>query len=203
MTVPVNKPIFKGIIAIYKSIRQWVANLGIQNISTMKLYFISILSALVSLSCNGEREISSINPENWTKRKIDITTKDSLEYGKSYLSIYSQIYSSSEHKTHNLTSMVSLRNTSDIDTIYILKANYFDTHGKHVRTYFDTPIYLAPLETAEIIIDEIDVTGGTGSNFIFEWKIPLGGSEPLFEGVMNSTMGQQGLSFTTQGKRIQ
>jgi hypothetical protein len=162
-----------------------------------------ILGTLFFLSCHEEKEISSINPENWSKRSIDISKKDSLEYGKTYLSIYSQIYSISEHKTHNLTSMISLRNTSDRDTIYVLKANYYDTHGEHVRTYFNAPIYLRPLETAEIIIDEIDVSGGTGSNFIFEWKIPKGCSEPLFEGVMNSTMGQQGLSFATQGKRIE
>jgi Protein of unknown function (DUF3124) len=98
--------------------------------------------------------------------------------------------------------MVSLRNTSDVDTIYILKADYYDTHGKSVRKYFDQPIYLAPLETTEIIIDEADITGGTGSNFIFEWKTPKNCPVPLFEGIMNSTMGQQGLSFTTQGIRI-
>ena len=149
-----------------------------------------------------EKEISSINPENWSKRKITLNTKDSLEYGKSYLSIYSQIYSSSEHKTHNLTAMVSLRNTSDLDTIYILKAEYFDTHGTSLRSYFNHPIYLAPLETTEIIIDEMDIEGGTGSNFIFEWNAPKDCPEPLFEGVMNSTVGQQGLSFTTQSRRI-
>jgi hypothetical protein len=149
-----------------------------------------------------EKEISSINPENWSKRKITLSAKDSLEYGKSYLSIYSQIYSSTEHKTHNLTAMVSLRNTSDIDTIYLLKAEYFDTHGTSLRNYFNHPIYLAPLETADIIIDEMDVEGGTGSNFIFEWKTPKNCPEPLFEGVMNSTVGQQGLSFTTQSRRI-
>lgn len=98
--------------------------------------------------------------------------------------------------------MVSLRNISETDTIYILRAEYYDTHGKSVRTYFNYPIYLAPLETTEIIIDEIDVSGGTGSNFIFEWKTPRNCPEPLFEGVMSSTMGQQGLSFTTQAKRI-
>ncbi len=162
-----------------------------------------ILVLLGIFGCEEPKEVSSINPENWSKRTIDIGKKDSLEYGKTYLSTYSQIYSTSEHKTHNLTAMVSLRNTSDKDTVYVLKANYYDTHGKHVRTYFNTPIYLAPLETAEIIIDEIDVIGGTGSNFIFEWNIPMGTSEPLFEGVMNSTMGQQGLSFTTQGRRIE
>ncbi len=167
----------------------------------MKIKYIYIV-VLVFLSCNEKKEISSTNPENWSKRTIDITRIDSLEYGKSYLSIYSQIYSFTEHKRHNLTSMVSMRNTSDLDTIYLLKAEYYDTHGKSVRKYFDEPIFLAPMETTEIIIDEIDNSGGTGSNFIFEWKIPKNCPEPLFEGVMTSTMGQQGLSFTTPAKRI-
>lgn len=152
--------------------------------------------------CMEEKEISSINPENWSKRKITLNTTDSLDYGKSYLSIYSPIYCSSEHKTYNLTAMVSLRNTGDKDTVYLLKAEYYDTHGTSLRSYFNHPIYLAPLETAEIIIDEMDVESGTESNFIFEWKAPKDCTEPLFEGVMNSTIGQQGLSFTTQSRRI-
>ncbi|APQ17456.1 DUF3124 domain-containing protein [Maribacter hydrothermalis] len=168
----------------------------------MKKFILLFSIAALVMSCMQEKEISSINPENWSKRKITLNVKDSLEYGKSYLSIYSQIYSSSEHKTHNLTAMVSLRNTSDVDTIYLLKAEYFDTHGVSLRNYFNHPIYLAPLETAEIIIDEMDISGGTGSNFIFEWKTPKGCPEPLFEGIMNSTVGQQGLSFTTISRRI-
>ncbi|MDO6470950.1 DUF3124 domain-containing protein [Maribacter sp. 1_MG-2023] len=168
----------------------------------MKKIILLFSVVLVLASCLQEKEISSIHPENWSKRKVTIKVQDSLEYGKSYLSIYSQIYSSSEHKTHNLTAMVSLRNTSDIDTIYLSKAEYFDTHGVSLRNYFSHPIYLAPLETAEIIIDEIDVEGGTGSNFIFEWQAPKDCPEPLFEGIMNSTVGQQGLSFTTQSRRI-
>ena len=157
---------------------------------------------LLVFACGEEPGMSSIDPENWAARKAIIREGDSLEYGKSYLSVYSQIYSISEHKTHNLTAQVSMRNTSDRDSIYLLKAEYFDTSGQRVRTYFDHPIYLAPLETVEIIIDEIDVAGGTGSNFIIEWKTPNGCPEPLFEGVMNSTVGQQGLSFTTQAIRI-
>ncbi|MHA7057206.1 DUF3124 domain-containing protein [Aquimarina sp. M1] len=153
-------------------------------------------------SCNEKKEISSMNPENWSKRAINISSKDSLEFGTSYLSVYSQIYSTTEQKTHNLTSLVSMRNTRESDTIYLLRAEYYDTHGLSIRKYFNSPIFLAPLETTEIIIDEIDVSGGTGSNFILEWKIPKNCSEPLFEGVMTSTMGQQGLSFTTQAKRI-
>lgn len=169
----------------------------------MKKSYLPIIAVALFFSCNEKQEMSSINPENWSKRAINLPANDTLEYGKSYLSIYSQIYSVSEHRTQNLTSMISIRNTSDLDTIYLLRAEYYDTHGKSVRKYVDFPIFLAPMETTEIIIDEIDISGGTGSNFIFEWKIPKNCPEPLFEGVMSSTMGQQGLSFITQAKRIQ
>ena len=168
----------------------------------MKIKYINIIFILLLLSCNKKKEISSINPQNWSKRAINIKAKDSLEFGKSYLSVYSQIFSVTEHRTHNLTSMISMRNTSEFDTIYLLRAEYYDTNGKSVRKYFDSSIFLAPMETTEIIIDETDVSGGTGSNFIIEWKIPKNCPEPLFEGIMTSTMGQQGLSFTTQAKRI-
>lgn len=169
----------------------------------MKAKYLYILVIIFMSSCNKKTEISSVNPKNWSKRAIHLPTKDPLEYGKSYLSIYSEIYSYTEHRTHSLTSMVSMRNTSDLDTIYLLRAEYFDTHGKSVQKYFDHPIFLAPMETTEIIIDENDVSGGTGSNFIFEWKTPKNCPKPLFEGIMTSTMGQQGLSFTTQAIRIQ
>ncbi|OBX21756.1 MULTISPECIES: DUF3124 domain-containing protein [Bizionia] len=160
------------------------------------------LSFTCLISCNEKQDSDDFHAENWNKRHKDINPKDSLEHGKTYLSIYSQIYSMSQHKTHNLTAMASMRNTSDSDTIYIVSAKYYDSHGQLIRTYFDKPIYLAPLETTEAIIEEVDVAGGTGSNFIFEWRKSKDSPEPLFEGIMNSTLGQQGLSFTTSGKRI-
>ncbi|WP_405605509.1 DUF3124 domain-containing protein [Polaribacter sp. Asnod1-A03] len=168
----------------------------------MKKYILLFVFSILIFACNKDKEVSSTDFKTWSKRHLTTQLKDSLEYGKSYLSIYSQIYSVSEHKTHSLTAMVSMRNTSDTDTIYLLKAEYFDTKGTSVRTYFDKTIFLAPLETTEIIIDEVDKEGGTGSNFIFEWKTPKDCPEPLFEGIMNSTKGQQGLSFSTQSKRI-
>ena len=162
-----------------------------------------ILLVIAFASCGKNNTKKSIAAENWKARTATLHNQDSLEFGKSYLSVYSQIYSSTEHTTHNLTAMVSLRNVSDVDTIFVLNAKYFDTHGKLVKTYFDTPIFLSPLETAEIIIDEKDIAGGTGSNFLFEWKTPRNTPEPLFEAIMNSTMSQQGLSFITQGKRVE
>ena len=88
------------------------------------------------------------------------------------------------------------------DSIYIHHAEYYNTHGELIRSYFEEPIYLSPLETVEIVIDEKDKEGGTGANFIFDWASTSEENEPFFEAVMISTAGQQGLSFTTEGKRI-
>lgn len=168
----------------------------------MKKGFLLIILIGLVASCEDEKAISSYNPVDWETRSAKIPEIDSLQNGKSYLSVYSEIYSQTEHRTHNLTTTVSMRNINIKDTIYINKAEYFNTEGKLIRTYFYHPIYIAPLETVEIVVDETDIEGGTGANFIFEWAIKNSISEPLFEGVMISTSGQQGLSFTSEGVRI-
>ncbi len=168
----------------------------------MKRIISLIIIGLLLNSCDTKKEASSINPENWKKRTINYSLSDSLESGMTYLSIYSQIYSMTEHRTHNLTATISMRNTNRFDTIFIQKAEYYNTKGELIRTYFNKPIFIAPLETVEIVIDQIDKEGGSGANFIFDWKIKQKLNEPFFESVMISTSGQQGISFTTQGKKM-
>ncbi|MCB9359936.1 MAG: DUF3124 domain-containing protein [Flavobacteriales bacterium] len=166
----------------------------------MKNIFLLIIGVIVFYSCdNKQKEMSSINPVNWNKRAVELNSNDSLIYGETYLSIYSQIYSYTEHLTHDLTSTISMRNTSLTDTIYMIRANYYDTHGKLIRTYFKNPIYIAPMETVSIVIDETDKEGGTGANFIFDWAIKPHTTEPIFEGIQLSTAGR--ISFTTNGIR--
>ncbi|MFK7937384.1 MAG: DUF3124 domain-containing protein [Saprospiraceae bacterium] len=143
-----------------------------------------------------------VNANNWTERQIEIPTSDSLVAGSTYLSTYSQIYSRSEHTTHDLTVTVSMRNVSRTDSLYITAADYFDTHGELIRTYLKKPIYLIPMETVEIVINEVDKAGGTGANFIFDWHAKPDTEKPHFEAVMISTYGQQGLSFVTHGYDI-
>ena len=101
-----------------------------------------------------------------------------------------------------LTATISIRNVNKADTVYINKAEYYNTKGNSIRTYFDKPIFIAPMETVEIVIDERDQEGGTGANFLFDWTIKPNSNDPIFEAIMISTSGQQGLSFTTQGKKI-
>lgn len=166
--------------------------------------FLAFGLALLLYGCGPEEMTKTrITPNNWETRVADMEGLDSLEYGKSYLSVYSQIYSFSQSRKFNLTGMISLRNTSELDTLYLMKVHYYDTEGNMIRSYFEEPVFLSPMETVEIVINQDDTSGGTGSNFIIEWNVPKGSPLPLFEGVMNSMQGTQGISFTTQAQRIQ
>lgn len=165
----------------------------------MKYFIFLVLLGFIAVSCKKEKEISSINPENWRARTVETALNDSLYSGKTYLPVYSQIYSNTEHRILDLTATISIRNTNKSDTIFINNADYYDTKGDLIRSYFRKPIFLGPMETVEIVIDEVDREGGTGANFLFEWKADSSSNEPLFESVMISTSGQQGLSFITRG----
>lgn len=168
----------------------------------MKHILLPLFTFLLLNACVTRKDNAAIDPVNWESRMVKSALSDSLLSGSTYLSVYSEIYSLSEQLTHNLTATVSLRNMNTSDSIYVTKAAYFDTHGKLIRTYFDNTIFIAPMETVEIVIDEVDRGGGTGGNFLFDWSMNSKSNEPLFEAVMISTSGQQGLSFMTEGKRL-
>jgi len=168
---------------------------------------LAILALLiVSFGCDSPSSgtpLTSIPAEEWELRQVDIPARDSLVAGSTYLSSYSQIRAQSESHTFSLTGTISLRNISRRDTVYLERATYYGTSGNEVRSYFDKPIFLAPMETIEIIITEEDTEGGFGDNFVFDWyKLP-GAQDPFFEGVFISVYGQQGISFTTRGIRLE
>lgn len=166
----------------------------------VRVFYFLLIVGLTAGSCSSHKgEDTPPAEETWSERKAIISSEDSLFEGSTYLSVYSQVYSVSEHRIHNLTAIVSLRNTSRLEKVYIKKAEYFNTEGKVVKTYIKEPIFINPMETVEILIFIDDEQGGTGGNFIFDWASPLKENKPYFEAVMISTVGQQGLSFSTRG----
>lgn len=165
------------------------------------LNFTCLMALFALLSCNGVEE-TEIHQNNWESRMAALPDNDSLEYGSTYLSVYSSVYSYTEKTTNQLTATVSMRNTNLLDTMFITKAAYYATNGELLRTYFDEPIFISPMETVEIVIHQKDTVGGTGANFVFDWVVGQGENLPYFEAVMISTSGQQGLSFSTHGVRI-
>lgn len=165
-------------------------------------YILLIMLVLLAFNCQKPPENIDVPSNNWTAMRFDKTLSDSLVSGSTYLSVYSQIYSVTEHKRHNLTATVSIRNVNKKDTVFVKEADFFNTNGDLIKVYFTETIYVKPMQTIEIVIDEMDVEGGTGANFVFDWLVTEGAKPPYFEAVMISTSGQQGLSFTTKGIEI-
>lgn len=119
-----------------------------------------------------------------------------------YVPIYSDIYSETKDYRMNLTATLSIRNTSLFDPIYVEAIDYYDTNGTLVHRYLERTILLKAMQSIEYVIEEDDVKGGTGANFIVNWGALTGDVKPIFQGVMISTSGQQGLSFVTEGVSI-
>lgn len=94
-------------------------------------------------TCNEEETKKyPIQQADWKAKQTDIKNFDNFFRGKIYLPVYSHIYHIHEHRTFDLTTTVSLRNISPSDTIYILKADYFNTSGENIRQYVKKPIYI-------------------------------------------------------------
>lgn len=164
---------------------------------------ISFLIIVLFFSCKPTPEKKIPKKINWENRIVELPAADSLIFGRSYLSVYSEIYDFvSEEITHQLTATVSIRNLSLNDSVYIRSADYYNTQGKLIRSYIKKPVYVSPMETLEIIIAYDDDEGGTGANFNFNWAIKKNSEKPLFEAVMIWTTGYQGISFTTYGVNL-
>lgn len=168
----------------------------------MKNIFKIIFLSIVLFSCQRGTEKHSVQQADWETRKSEINNFNDFIEGKTYLPVYSHIYHIHEHRTFDLTITISIRNVSMTDSVYILNADYYNTIGDNIRKYFKNPIYLKPMETIEIIIEEQDKEGGSGANFVFDWAMKNDKNPPLFEAVMISTNGQQGLSFITRGVKV-
>ena len=96
---------------------------------------------LLFLACDNYTAIDEMpSEEKWTDRLISIHEKGSLYEGSTYLSVYSHVYSISKHKIHDLTAIISLRNTSKVSKVFIKSADYYHTDGKLIRSYLESPV---------------------------------------------------------------
>lgn len=120
-----------------------------------------------------------------------------------YVPDYSHIYHGSGRDRFPLTTTLSVRNTDPERTIALLSVRYYDTSGELTRRFLEAPRRLGPLGTADFVVAEHDVSGGTGANFIVEWTASRPVSRPLIESVMIGTRGNQGVSFTSRGRPIE
>lgn len=119
-----------------------------------------------------------------------------------YVPAYSHIYSGDRERPFLLTVTLSIRNIDPKHRIKITIVDYYETQGKLLKKYLDQPVLLNPLESIRYIIPERDKSGGSGANFIVEWKSDKFVNPPIAESIMIGTQSQQGVSFTSRGRVI-
>ncbi len=119
-----------------------------------------------------------------------------------YVPAYSHIYSGDRERPFLLTVTVSIRNIDPKQPIKITTVDYYETQGNLLKKLMETPVTLKPLESIRYVIPEKDKAGGSGANFIVEWKSDKLVNPPIVESIMIGTQSQQGVSFTSRGQAI-
>jgi len=118
-----------------------------------------------------------------------------------YVPVYSHIYHDGG-RPYSLETTLSVRNVDPKHAVFLTKVDYYDTDGDLSQRKLDRAIVLRPLQTIEFLIERTDATGGSGANFIVEWRSEQEISEPIIEAVMVGMSGTQGFSFRSPGRVI-
>jgi hypothetical protein len=119
-----------------------------------------------------------------------------------FVPAYSEIFYGGSEQTLPLATTLAIHNTDTDASIIIRSVQYFDTEGNLVRELAEQPIQLGPMATGGFVIDESDLSGGWGANFLVEWVAEEPVYEPVVEAIMVSRRGTEGVSFISPGRVI-
>ena len=118
-----------------------------------------------------------------------------------YVPVYSHIYAKGG-KPFLLEATLSVRNTDPNEDITIASVRYYDTNGNFIKDYLEKPMLIKPLATAEFLVAQKEIEGGSGANFIVEWVSDTKVNQPVIEAVMIGIEGQTSISFVRTGVAI-
>ncbi len=163
--------------------------------------------AVLFLSCGevDKRDITTVQTDSVVVDSLQqfISYNSNAAVGETvYIPVYSHIYQRNRSRTFNLTATLSIRNT-DLDApIIIKKVYYYDSDGNLVHRYLDEPQKIDPLSSTSFVVEEKDLRGGVGANYLVLWEAEQNVNQPVFEAVMISTAQNQGVSFVSVGRTI-
>lgn len=166
-----------------------------------RVIFFSFLIFFFSACLEHDPNLNAKGEDVIEAKEMYIEVQNLVYQDTVYVPIYSDIYSETKEFRINLTATLSIRNTSLTDSLFIEDIDYYDTNGDLVRHYIDKDktLLLKPMQSIEYVIEKNDTKGGTGANFLVNWGAQTRQLKPVFQGVMISTGGQQGISFVTEG----
>lgn len=182
-----------------------------------------IVCALAAFSCGSDESVDPRRPSN-IRRGPDGALQEPQSNGSSaqqnaapighdrlpalsngqnlYVPVYSHVYHGPRARPFNLACTLSIRNIDTKSSIVVTAVDYYDTSGKLVGHYLEGESTLAPLETTEFFIEEHDVIGGSGANFIVRWQSVEPVNVPVVESVMIGVHDGQGISFVSQAREM-
>ncbi len=134
-----------------------------------------------------------------TNPSLNAQENDQLSQGQTvYVPAYSHIYSGNREMPSLLAVTLSIRNTDLNHPIEILSVNYYETQGKLLKKLVSSPLIMNALGTERYIIPQKDKTGGSGANFIVQWRAQKPVNTPIIEAIMIGSR----VSFTSRGQTI-
>ncbi|MCW9705621.1 DUF3124 domain-containing protein [Fodinibius salsisoli] len=179
----------------------------------MKPYWFIAMCGLLFIGCTnespqrgGERDTP---PDSTFVPSAGLPDSSTYERASSsmgqliYIPVYSHIYQQDRQKTFNLTATLSIRNVDPFRTLRLRKVAYYDSGGQLIQHYLEESIQLEPLSSTSFVVEERDLRGGVGANFLVRWIAENEVNPPIVEAVMISTSQQQGISFISEGRVIE
>lgn len=122
-----------------------------------------------------------------------------------YVPVYSHlalgVYKNAELKFELLVNL-SVRNTDPQNPITITAVDYYNSEGKLIKKFIIIPRTLGPMASTYFLIEQLDMSGGWGANFLVQWKALKKVNEPIIQGVTYGSKGNHSISFVSQGKVI-
>ena len=124
-----------------------------------------------------------------------------------YLPIYSHIYhgdldAQGRPQQTLLSAHVSIRNTNAKHALKLNYVRYYDTAGKLLKDYLQGPLMIPPLGTHELFVQQSDVSGGSGANFLMSWSAESTVNPPLVEALHADIQPTRTLTFITMARPV-
>ncbi|MBD0399939.1 DUF3124 domain-containing protein [Flammeovirga sp. EKP202] len=165
-----------------------------------------LILGICVVSCN---KIYNLGNEEVEKNLNKIVLEDEyipeLSFNeKRYIPAYSNLYYKSESTYIYCTVILSVRNTSLTEDLYLSEVDYYDTYGTKLKSLIEKKNKVRPLETKEFIIEFKDDKGGSGANFIVDYSAENKLKDmPIIESITIGHHGNNGFTFTSNSQVIQ
>ncbi|MBD66233.1 MAG: hypothetical protein CME62_13565 [Halobacteriovoraceae bacterium] len=174
----------------------------------MTLKIILFFTIVLSVSCTESKESPDLQkkrviPQREELKIVSLNESEKLKGQLVYVPIYSSVYNEFEGNLLHMTGILSIRNISLKEEIIIKSVDYYDTNGKLIKQFISQPFSLGKMSTKDFVIEESDLSGGTGANFLVEWTSKNKVAAPIMESVMLGSFGTKGFSFSSRGQEVE